>query len=312
MASFIQKLETYPVGICGASLAFITLSNCWSINGISFLKPLALIVAIIAVLVKILRMISHHETIWSELKDPILGSLYPTIDMVVFLIAASLLKSTPTFAKILWLSCIIFHGIIFILFIYLRSKDFNFKDMVPSWFVVFIGVAVGTVSSTGMGFPNIAKALFYFGFFWYTVMWPLMLYRIIRYPLNDNQLTSIGIMGAPASLCLVAYLTAFQSYNSVIIIFLTLTSIFNICIVYSKLPNLLKKEFIPGHAALTFPLAISILAMYKMYNYARTTGFVFSEIFKIIGDIQIIVGTYVILYVLYNFGKRFFFRLREI
>lgn len=184
--------------------------------------------------------------------------------------------------------------------------------MTPSWFIIPVGLVVASVSSVGRCFPNIAKGIVYFGLVWYLILWPILLYRIKQYQLKEEQLPSIGIMAAAASLCLVAYLTTFTSYNNIIITFLTVTSIMNVIIVYFKLPKLFKQHFIPAHASITFPLAISILAMYKMYKYAITIGLDFNNLFKILGHIEIIIGSCVILYVLYNLGKRFFLKLIEV
>ena len=50
------------------------------------------------------------------------------------------------------------------LFFTFRIKNFKFEDMVPSWFVVWVGVVVASVTSTGMGHDRLAQYLFYFGF----------------------------------------------------------------------------------------------------------------------------------------------------
>ncbi|MGL5245254.1 MAG: TDT family transporter, partial [Sarcina sp.] len=296
----IKNLEEYPIGICGTCLGFITLANCWKIKDLNFIKPVALVIASIAIILQIIRMIAHHKTIWNEIKNPVLGSFYPTIDMACFLIASSLLDVLPTFAKALWLVCVIFHLIMLIIFSYYRIKDFTFTHVVPSWFVPPVGIVVGTVASVGMGFTTIAKLIFYFGLISYIIMWPIMLYRLIKYPLPEPQKPIIGILAAPASLCLVGYLTISNTPNKLIIIFLTLTSVFNLLIVYIKLPALLRKGFAVTYASLTFPLAISILAMYKMSVYVNKIGFNDYNLFKLAADVEIVIGTYVIFYVLYN------------
>ncbi|MPQ42577.1 TDT family transporter [Clostridium tarantellae] len=304
--NLIKKLEKYPIGICGTCLGLVTLANCWKIKDLHFIKPIALIVASIVIILQIIRMIIHPKYVWQEIKNPVLGSFYPTIDMAGFLIASSLLKSFPVFAKSLWISCIIFHITILIIFFYFRIKDFTFTHIVPSWFVPPIGIVVATVTSTGMDFINLSKFIFYFGFICYIIMWPIILYRLYRYPLPAIQKPIIGILAAPASLCLVGYLTVFSNPNNFIIIFLALTSIFNLLTVYIKLPGLLKKGFAVTYASLTFPLAISILAMYKVNYYVEKIGFNDFGVFKLFADVQIFIGTYVIFYVFYNFLKKFY------
>lgn len=306
MKNVINKLENYPIGMCGTSLAFITLSNCWAFVGIKFLKPLAIIFAIIAISLMFLRIILFPKIIWEELKNPVIGTFYPTIDMSCFLIAAYFINIFPNFSKALWLVCIIFHGVFFVLFCIFRIKDFSIKNMIPSWFVVLVGVVVGSASSANMGYKALPQYLFYFGFTFYIIVWPFMVYRIFKCEvIEENKLPTIGIMAAPASLCIVGYLTAFKNPNSIILIFLVVTSLFNLGLVYSYILMFIKKGFSPIYAALTFPLAISIFAMYKLSAYLNSVKSFGAIFFKVLGNIENFIGTYVIFYVIINFIKLF-------
>lgn len=305
MNSLLKKLENYPIGICGTSLAFITLSNCWLINGIKFLKPISIIFAICALSLMLLRIVLYPKKILEEIKNPVLGSFYPTIDMAGLLIASYFLDVAPAFAKTLWLLCIAIHLILFVVFLAFRVKNFKVTDMVPSWFVILIGVVVACASSTGMGYPVLAKYLFYFGFFWYVVAWPIMLYRVYKCEkIEEHKLPTIGVMAAPASLCIVGYITSFANPNPYVLGFLIITSLFNLVLVYTYITDFIKNGFKPIYAALTFPLAISVLAMYKTSAYVNGLGFN-GSVFKLLGDMEIFIATYVIFYVLNNFIKLF-------
>ena len=247
-----------------------------------------------------LRIVLFPKKILEELKHPVLGSFYPTIDMSLMLIAAYFLDVAPKIAEIVWLLCIAVHFGLFIFFSVVRAKNFKLEHMVPSWFVIWIGVVVATVASPGMGHDSLARILFYFGFVLYVITWPIMLYRVFNHKaLEAHTLPTIGIMAAPASLCLVGYLTAFKSLNPVIVGILTIVSLINLAIVYSYIIGFIRKGFAPTYASLTFPLAISIMAAYKLCGYFGT-GF-FASTFKLLGDIEIFIGTGVILYVAFNF-----------
>lgn len=296
----LSKLENYPIGICGTSLALITLGTAWQLNGILFFKPLAIIFSIFALLLMFLRIVLFPKKILEELKHPVLGSFYPTIDMALMLIAAYFLNVTPNIAKIVWLLCIAVHIGLFIFFSIVRAKNFKLEHMVPSWFVIWIGVVVATVASPGMGHDALARGLFYFGFILYIITWPIMLYRVYNHKvLEAHTLPTIGIMAAPASLCLVGYLTAFKVLNPAIVIILAIVSLINLIIVYTYIIDFIKKGFAPTYASLTFPLAISIMAAYKLRAYFGIG--LFANIFKLLGDIEIFIGTGVILYVTFNF-----------
>ncbi|MBM7835058.1 TDT family transporter [Clostridium sardiniense] len=300
--SLISKLENYPIGICGTSLGLITVSTAWQINGINFLKPLAIIFTILALSLMFIRIVVFPKKIIQEIKHPVLGSFYPTIDMGLMLIAAYFLNVAPRFAKGLWLACIIVHFILFIVFFAFRIKGFKLEHMVPSWFVVWVGVVVACVTSTGMGYDKLAQWLFYFGFIIYIITWPIMLYRVFNHKaIEEHHLPTIGIMAAPASLCLVGYITAFKTLNPIILGVLIVISIINLLLVYTYIVGFIKKGFAPIYASLTFPLAISIMAAYKVSEYLMKVGGVGAGVFKVLGDIEIFIGTGVIFYVVFNF-----------
>ncbi|MGL5415617.1 MAG: TDT family transporter [Clostridium sp.] len=302
----LSKLENYPIGICGTVLAFMTISNAWKGFGIDFLKPISVIIAVGALTLMLVRAIMFPRKVAEEIKNPVLGSFYPTIDMALFLIASTIVNFVPHLAKGIWLFAVAFHFIIFLVFFFIRIKEHNFKDMIPSWFVVWIGMVVGTVASPGMGFDGIAKFLCYFGIFFYVVTWPVMVYRMFwhREKVEDHKMPTIGIMAAPASLCIAGYLTITQTPNMILLSFLAVTSLFNLGLVYTYIIGFIKKGFAPTYAALTFPLAISVVASLKM-SKLFVGNMILSNGFRILGDVEIFIATGVIFYVLFNFLNLF-------
>lgn len=298
-----EQLKYVPIGICGTAMAFMTLSNGWNFRGLGFLRPIAIAFALSVLVLKLSKIIMHPKQIREELAHPVTGSFYPTIDMMCFLIAAYFLPMAPTFARILWLSAIVVHFIIMGIFIYHRSKCIAFEDVVPSWFIIMIGMVVAVVTSPGMGFDSLAKGLFIFGCTWYVVMWPMMMYRVFKTGLAEGHKPNIGIMAAPGSLCLAGYLTAFDQINIYLVAFLCMTAMVNLFIVYIRIPSFIQAGFKASYAAFTFPLAISAFAMYKMSVYHK--------VFLVIGDIEIFIATGVIFYVMYHFISQFVKAIKE-
>lgn len=305
MKLYIEKLKNYPIGVCGVALAFITISNCWQLNNIYFLKPIAIIFAIIAILIMISKMIIYPKKVLEELKNPILSSFYPTIDMAAFLIADYFVKDIPKIALLIWLIGIIFHYLIVIWYSYQRIVKFNFKDIMPSWNVVYVGMVVAAVSSKGMGHVGLSKFLVIFGIVAYIVLLPIMLYVVFRdEKMENHRLPTIGILAAPGSLNLAGYLTVFHNPNIYLLWFLIITSLFNLLVVYGYVHKLIRDKFVPTYAAFTFPLAISTLAAYKVSKYfSKNVGL--SNLFHLIANIEIFIATTVIFYVLYRFISLF-------
>lgn len=86
MKQYINKLENLHIGISGTCLAFITLSNSWMIKDIVYLKPIAITIAIIMLSLILMRLIKFPKVMLNELKDPVLGTFYPTFGMVTWLV----------------------------------------------------------------------------------------------------------------------------------------------------------------------------------------------------------------------------------
>lgn len=303
MNNYVLKAKLFPIGAVGTSLGFMTLANVWAIHGVTFLKPLAIIFAVCALSLLTVKVVVHPKQTWNEMKDPILGGFYPTIDMALFVLMGYLLPYLPSVAKIVWLVGIAFHLTYFAVFFGSRIKNFKMRHMLPSWNVVLVGVCVASVGSKGMGFPHIAEFLTWFGIVCYLPFYPFMLYRVYvhKHKIEVPAAATIGIMAAPSSLVLASYLTTNTTHVPFILWYLILTSIFNIVMVYIEIPKFIKQGFKAGYAAFTFPLAISMLAMWKTGVLMGKTSAIAGTIFKTISNIELILGSLVIGYVAINF-----------
>lgn len=303
MKSLFRKLENYPIAMCGTSLAFITLTKCFGAFGFGFIEPIAITFAIIGLYFMVLKVIFYPKRIVEELKNPVLGSFYPTFNMALFLIAGYIVQYDKLMGRALWIVGVILHISIFLIFFGFRARKFKIEDMVPSWFVVLVGMVVGTVSGGAMGFPYISKGLFIVGLVLYIVVWPIMIYRLFKKEkIMDAAMPSVGVLAAPASLCIAGYFSLTNTPNTILLIILFVTSIFNLIYVYLKIPKAIKKGFAPIQAGFTFPLAISTLAILKIATYLDFLGYSNAAlVFRGVGVFEIVIATVVIFYVIINF-----------
>lgn len=309
---YLNKLENYPIGICGTVLGFITVSNAWAINKVNFLKPIAISLAIIVISLMILRLALFPKKIGAELKNPVAGSFYPTIDMSLFLIAAFLQKSSPKFASALWLFAAILHFSLILSYTFFRIKNRNFSEVIPSWFVVYVGLITGSLASKGMGYDKLAKFMVLFGTTAFLVLWPVMLYKIFTNKVDKDKIATCAIIAAPGSLALAGVISMFKTVNLYFVIFLGFASIFNVLIVYYFAFKLSIYKFKPNFATFTFPLAISVLAIYKFSEFlAGRNLYTASTIVKFVGHFEIVVATTIILFILLNFIKMFITALKD-
>ncbi|MGL4452948.1 MAG: hypothetical protein ACRCTZ_17455, partial [Sarcina sp.] len=190
-----------------------------------------------------------------------------------------------------------------VFFFSLRAKNFTLKSMLPSWNVVLVGVCVAGVVGAHMGFPNISNFLSWFGIVLYIPFYPIMLYRVYvhNHKIEAASATTMGILAAPSSLVLACYLTTSKTHVTWILVYLAVSSILNVLLIYIELPKFIKRGFNPGFAAFTFPFAISMVAMWKMGVLLKVSHPSWSMFFKGVSDVETVIGSCIIAYVAINF-----------
>lgn len=90
------------------------------------------------------------------------------------------------------------------------------------------------------------------------------------------------------------------------LIWLIVTGLILLVVVYNYIIRLFKEGFKPAYASFTFPLAIATMAAYDLSKYFTPLGDVFlGKVFKLFGDIEIFIATCVIFFILLNFINMF-------
>lgn len=309
MKTYLDKLENYPIGISGTCLSFITLSNSWQLKNINFLKPVAITIAVCMLALMLIKFIRFPKVIISDLKNPVAGTFYPTIGMVVWLVSAFFYPYNPGLCSALWIGAAIYHYAIVIIYTIMRIKERKFSNIMPTCFIVYTGMITGSIASKGMGgsIPQIAHFMLMFGFVFYTILLPLVLYIVFKSEnLDAPKLPTVGIICSPAPLGVVGILTIEPNPNKYMLAWLIITGLILLVIVYGYIIKLFQEGFKPAYAAFTFPLAIATLAAYKLAIYFESLHLVFLQtVFRILGDIEIFIATYVVFFVLLNFINLF-------
>lgn len=310
MRKQISKLEHMPIGITGACLAFITLSNSWQLNGIGFVKPLAVFLAVCMLALTALRALLFPKAMWAELKHPVTGTFYPTIGMATWLVSAYFHPAAPVLCELLWLAAAAWHYFVIGVYTVCRWKERKLSNIVPTCFIVYTGMITGCIASKGMSgplIPMIAQFMLYFGFWFYTILLPLNLWIVFRSGnLTDATLPTVGILCSPAPLGVVGMLTIQESPNLLMLGWLTLTGLLLLPVVYCYVWKLFAKGFRPTYAGFTFPLAIATLAAYRLSEFWAGLGYdLLGKAFQLLGDVEIFIASYVVGYVLFHFLRMF-------
>jgi tellurite resistance protein TehA-like permease len=300
MKNLVDNLKNLPVAVSGLALGVAGLGNLLANEVYPGFRYLCGLITLILLSLVLIKKLKHPQVMWIEITHPVAGSFIPTFDMALMIIASIIVRSLPLLGQLLWYLAIILHVIFASCFIYQQLKNFDFNHMLPSWFIPPVGIVVACVTSEPMHAVLLSKTIFYIGFTAYLILLPLMLYRIIfGNKIEDRQLPSFAIMAAPASLCLVGYLTVFNHAANPTIVHLlfTLELMMTSLVLISILRiNHFRIKFIPIYASFTFPLVIGATGLIR---YARYLGLNNGNgiFWYHLGIIQLIIACVVVVWV---------------
>ncbi|MDU7967176.1 MAG: hypothetical protein E7J25_09925, partial [Paeniclostridium sordellii] len=137
-----SDFQNIPIAIAGISLGFMSISTALVEFNIFWVRHLAVIFSSISILILLMKTFLHPKQVWEELKNPLAGSIYPTISMTIMLIAVYIVKLNLQFAKVLWIGATILHLVIFIMFTVHMLRNFKITNMLPSWFISTVGIGL--------------------------------------------------------------------------------------------------------------------------------------------------------------------------
>ena len=264
------KVRGLPTPLAGLALGIASLGWCLE-NALPLAgwgQTTGAVIGLVMIGFLVLRFTAHHDTLWADLKHPVVGSIVPTFAMCLMVVSKTAGHWMPEAGVVLWCAAVLLHLAALGIFVVNRLQEPRLELMVPSWFVPPIGIVVADVT-----FPEVAvllpfaKILFWMGAAAYAVLLPLMIYRLFFLPeVPNGAKPTIAILAAPASLLLAGYLTVEKDPSLLLVALLFGIAILMTVVIYFAFWRLLRLQFSPGYAAFTFPMAIGATALYKLSN----------------------------------------------
>lgn len=293
-------IKRTPTPIVGLILALAATGNLVQSYGNKYRNIFGIISAIILILY-LMKFIKYPKIVNEELNNPVVASVFPTLSMAVMLLATYIKPFIPSLAFSIWIIGLILHGILILNFTKEYIIQFNIKEVYPSWFIPYVGIAVGSITAPVFRVLWLGKLLFWFGIISYFILLPLVLKRVLVVKNIPKPIQpTIAIFAAPVALCLAGYMNSFTDRNMVLMWPLVIISQISYLMVILQLPNLLKLKFFPSYSAFTFPLVISAISI------KLTNGFLVNKgqsmwILKYIVKIEEAMGVLIVLYVLMKY-----------
>lgn len=300
-----EIIKELPVPITGLMLGLAAAGNLVLSYGEIYRNIFWLLSAVILVLV-VLKIVMFPKDIRAALDNVIVASVFPTLSMSIMILSTYLRPFSYGISNALWIAGVILHIGIIAFFTYKYVLSFNIKSVFPSWFIVYVGIVVGSITAPTFNKFKLGQIIFYFGFISLLILLPIVLKRV--YVVKDipgPALPTLAIQTAPAALCLAGYMNSFQNKNMGMVYFLLILSQCLFLIVLTQLPRLLKLTFSPAYAAFTFPLVITGISI------KLTNGFLLKAdkeliALKYIVKFEELLAVVLVLYVLYRYGEFMF------
>lgn len=296
MKNFLNKL---PMPIVGVMLAFAALGNLLQSYGNDYRNILGSISAILFIITT-LKFVSNFQGLKKDLNTPIGASVFPTYSMGIILLATYCKPYNGSIAYSIWIIGILLHIFLIISFTIKFIRNFNIKQVFPSWFIVYVGITV--VAVTGNVFnPFIGRCTFGFGFISYLILIFVVGRRVfVVKEIPEPALPTLVIFSAPGSLCLAGYLNAFDTKSMILFWFLLFLSQGFYLFALLKLVGLLKLKFYPSYSGFTFPLVISALAL-KLSNSFLTNQGIHTGMLSILVKLEESIAIGIVFYVLLRY-----------
>lgn len=265
----MKLLKIIPLPICGVMLGLAALGNLLQafIGNALGCQPCGdtarLVCGGIAALlwiVVVLKMILCFKGVREALNDPVVGSVFCTFPMATMLLAVYAKPYIGAAAEALWYAAVALHAVLIVWFTLKIALPFSLGKVFTSWYIVYVGIAVSSVSAPAFAAQDIGAAAFWFGLASLAVLLVIVTVRYAKLPPKEPAQPLFCIYAAPASLCLAGYIQSVTPKSPEMVIGLLALSSFLLLVTLVKLPKYLSLKFYPSYAAFTFPYVITAIA----------------------------------------------------
>lgn len=248
-----------PAG--GLMLGLAAAGNLTASHGHVF-KVLFGSISFVLLLLLLTKAVLAAGAVREDLKNPAIAGIAGTCPMGIMVLSGYIQPFSPSAGYLMWLAGIAIHCVLIIYFTITFMPGFRVPDVLPSYFVVYVGIAAACLTAPAYNALGTGRVLFWFGFAAYLILLPLLTYRALAIKsIPEPLLPTLTIFAAPASLCLAGYLKLFPAVNMTVFWLLTFLALIMLFAVLLYLPKLLRLKFYPSYSAFTFPLVISAIAL---------------------------------------------------
>lgn len=298
------------MSMCGLSLALAALGNLLRPHGEAIRYALGILSTVVLILL-VLKIVLDFPHVREELGTPLPLSVLPNTTMTLMMLCVYARPYLGDVAVTVWYASVVVHVMIMLLFFKRFVLGFRLETVLPSWFVVFVGIAAVSVTAPYMGAVPIGQAAFYVGFVLYFVALVLVTCRMARIGLFPEPVRpTLAIFTAPMSLLTTGNFNSFILQgrpNYVLFLFLLAMVAASYVFVTINMFSLLRIKFYPTYASFSFPYVASATAFGVGAYFLAERGFHF---LAPVAAATLWIAVAVVAYVLVRYVMFFRFQLR--
>ena len=257
MKDVIKKV---PVPLCGVMLGTAALGNLLQSYSEGVRYVCGVVAGLLLVLV-LLKWILFPKMVKEDLGNPIMASVAGTFPMALMLLSVYVKPFIGQAAFYIWILAILLHVALIIYFTVKFVVKLQMPKVFASYYIVYVGIAVASITAPAYEQLKIGAAAFWFGFVCLLALLVLVTIRYVKYPnVPDPAKPLICIYAAPMSLCIAGYVQSVTPKSAGFLLGMFVVA----CVLYVfalvKAIGFLKMPFFPSYASFTFPFVISAIA----------------------------------------------------
>lgn len=253
-------LEKLPIPISGAMLGVFAIGNLISDYSISGKYVCGLIGFIILILL-IAKTVKYTENVVKDLKNPVIASVSATFLMSLIILSSYIAPFSIKIAERLWiLSVLLFIGLIAIFTYQFIIRKFDLKNVYASYYIVYIGIVIASVTAPLYNHTNDGKIIFCFGLASFIFLLIITMYRYLKLKTPDQFKPLICINAAPFALLLLGYLNSFTNISHTFVVFMFIMSIIFYIFGIYKFIEYRNLPFYPSYSAFAFPFVVAAMS----------------------------------------------------
>lgn len=295
-----QLLKKLPLPITGVILALATLGNLLGAYHPSLKTLCGIVAAVLWVLVTV-KFIRYPQPLKEGLSHPVVGGVLCTYPMAAMVLSTYAKPYSIEGSILLWGGAVLLHLLQLGLFTKRFLVKMSLEKVFPTYFIVYVGFVVASVTAPAFGLQAVGRGLFWIGLVNLLWLLPIVVKRMASLGIKmDPAKPTTAIMTAPAALCLAGYLSSFETKSMAMVVALLGLSFVLYTFVLSQLPRLLKLPFMPSYSAFTFPLVISAVAFKGSAKFIMTATGAHTYL-AVLANFAVLMATAVTFYVLGRF-----------